>query len=103
MLAALTVLSKLCNQHILMAVNEAVQKLLQHTHEMIRKKAVMVLFKMYKTNPQAIDQMDVKMKKALCDKDPQVMAATLNYFSEQVKKSPTDYKDLVNSFVVILR
>lgn len=53
-----------------MAVNEAVQKLLQHTHEMIRKKAVMVLFKMYKTYPQAIDQIDAKMKKALCDKDP---------------------------------
>lgn len=31
------------------------------------------------------------------------MAATLNYFSEMVKKSPADFKDLVNSFVVILR
>jgi AP-4 complex subunit epsilon-1 len=70
---------------------------------MIRKKAVMVLFKMHKQFPQAIDQMDVKMKKALCDKDPQVMAATLNYFADQVRKSPSDYKDLVNSFVVILK
>lgn len=43
------------------------------------------------------------MKKALCDKDPQVMAATLNYFSEMVKKNPNEYKDLANSFVVILR
>jgi AP-4 complex subunit epsilon-1 len=86
-----------------MAVNDAVQKLLQHTHEMIRKKAVMVLFKMYKIYPQAIDGMDSKMKKALCDKDPQVMQATLNYFAEVVKKSPSDYKDLVNSFVVILK
>ena len=43
------------------------------------------------------------MKKALCDKDPQVMAATLNYFLEMVKKSPGEYKDLANSFVVILR
>jgi len=31
------------------------------------------------------------------------MAATLNYFSEMVKKSPADFKDLANSFVVILR
>jgi AP-4 complex subunit epsilon-1 len=31
------------------------------------------------------------------------MAATLNYFSDQVKKNPKDYKDLVNSFVVILK
>lgn len=55
---------------------------------MIRKKAVMVILKFYKLSPQSIDQMDLKMKKALCDKDPSVMAASLNYFSDQVKKSP---------------
>lgn len=69
-LSALTVLGKICNQHVLMAVNDGVQKLLQHTHEMIRKKAVMIMFKMYKQYPQAIEGMDAKMKKALCDKDP---------------------------------
>lgn len=31
------------------------------------------------------------------------MAATLNYFGDIIKKSPSDFKDLVNSFVVILR
>jgi len=61
---------------------------------MIRKKAVMVVMKMYKANPASIDQMEIKMKKALCDKDPQVMAATLNYFCAQVKVRPTDFKDL---------
>jgi hypothetical protein len=34
------------------------------------------------------------MKKALCDKDPSVMAAALNYFVEAVKKNPSGYKDL---------
>lgn len=63
----------------------------------------MILFKMFKIYPAAIEGMDGKMKKALCDKDPQVMSATLNYFAEMVKKSPADYKDLANSFVVILR
>lgn len=65
-----------------MAVHEAVQQLLTHNHEMIRKKAVMVLIKMHKISPQAFDQMDLKMKKALCDKDPSVMSATLNYFCD---------------------
>jgi AP-4 complex subunit epsilon-1 len=81
-LAALTVLTKLANQHILMAVHEAVGRLLAHNHEMIRKKAVMVMMKFHKIYPSAIDQMDVKMKKALCDKDPSVMAASLNYFAD---------------------
>jgi AP-4 complex subunit epsilon-1 len=65
-----------------MAVHEAVAKLLSHNHEMIRKKAVIVIIKFHKIYPSAIDQMDVKMKKALCDKDPSVMAASLNYFSD---------------------
>jgi AP-4 complex subunit epsilon-1 len=86
-----------------MAVHEAVSRLLSHTHEMIRKKAVMVIFKFYKVFPTAIDQIDIKMKKALCDKDPSVMQASLNFFCDQVRIRPNDYKDLVNSFVVILK
>jgi AP-4 complex subunit epsilon-1 len=49
---------------------------------MIRKKAVIVIIKFYKFYPQAIEGMDTKMKKALCDKDPSVMQASLNYFSD---------------------
>ena len=79
-LAALSVLGTRCNQNTLMAVSDVVSRLLSHAHEMIRKKAVIVAIKMFKKMPASIEQMDVKMKKALCDKDPQVMAATLNYF-----------------------
>jgi AP-4 complex subunit epsilon-1 len=49
---------------------------------MIRKKSVIVIIKFYRFYPSAIEQMDVKMKKALCDKDPSVMQAGLNYFSD---------------------
>jgi len=47
--------------------------------------------------------MDVKMKKALCDKDPSVMAAALNFFSAEVKQRPYDFKDMISSFVIILK
>ena len=47
--------------------------------------------------------MDVKMKKALCDKDPSVMACALNYFLDEIKKNPEGYKDLVNHFIIILK
>jgi len=46
-LGALNTLCKLSNSQVMLAVNEPVQKLLTHTHEMIRKKAVMVLLKFY--------------------------------------------------------
>ena len=77
-LAALTVLSKFRHPQIIMVVTEAVCQLMNHTHEMIRKKAVMVIINFNKVSP--IPEMDLKMKRALCDKDPSVMAATLNYF-----------------------
>ena len=51
MLAALTVLTKLCNMHILMAVHEAVGRLMSHAHEMIRKKAVLVMIKFHSYYP----------------------------------------------------
>lgn len=68
---------------------------------MIRKKAVIVMLKFNKIQP--IENFEVKMKRALCDKDASVMAASLNYFLEEVKKRPADFKDLVNSFLVILK
>jgi AP-4 complex subunit epsilon-1 len=83
------------------AVSDQVHALMAHTHEMIRKKAVMVLINFNKAQP--IDQFDMKMKKALCDKDPSVMAASLNYFKDEAKKRPNDFKDLVESFIIILK
>jgi len=100
-LAALNCLSKLSNENVMMAVNDSVCTLLDHTHEMIRKKAVMVLNKFNKISP--VEGMDSKMKKALCDKDPSVMACALNFFLDEVRKNPSKYKDLVNHFIVILK
>lgn len=100
-LAALTVLSKLNHQHIIAAVSEVVGTLMQHTHEMIRKKAVMVMVNFNKV--QSAPGFEEKMKRALCDRDPQVMAASLNYFLDEAKKRPQDFRDLVGSLIIILK
>ena len=68
---------------------------------MIRKKAVMVMIKFNKISQ--VEGMDAKMKKALCDKDPSVMACALNFFLDEVKRNPTQYKDIVGHFVIILK
>lgn len=44
-----------------------------------------------------------KMKKALCDRDPSVMVATLPYFKREIIKDAARFKDLISSFVVILK
>lgn len=100
-MAALNVISKLPHTHIIAAVQDVVFALMQHQQEMIRKKAVMVLINFNKAQP--IDQFDMHMKRALCDRDPSVMAASLNYYLDEVKKRPGDFKDLINSFIVILK
>lgn len=43
------------------------------------------------------------MKRALCDKDPSVMAASLNYFLDEARRNPNDMKDLTKSFIIILK
>ena len=50
-----------------------------------------------------IPDFEIKMKRALCDRDASVMASSLNYFLEEVKKRPNDFRDLVNSMLVILK
>lgn len=100
-IAALNCLSKLSNANVVAAVSELVTGLLDHTHEMIRKKAVMVLMKFNKIQP--IEGFDVKMQKALCDKDPGVMACALNYFQEEVRKNPSQYVSLLQTFTIILK
>ena len=47
-LAALNVLCQLANKHIVTAVTDLVDTLLQHAHEMIRKKAVIVMLRFNK-------------------------------------------------------
>lgn len=60
---------------------------------MIRKKAVMVMITFNKVVP--IDQIEMKMKRALCDKDPSVMAASLNHYVDVCKTKPSEHKDLI--------
>lgn len=43
------------------------------------------------------------MKKALCDREPSVMAAALNLYLEEIKDNPRKYKELTGSFVIILK
>jgi AP-4 complex subunit epsilon-1 len=101
--AALHTISRIANNQILLAVSDQVIQLLSNSNDYVRKKAVMVLHKFWHMNNAAIENIDVLMKGALCDKCPAVMGASLNFFIERVKQNPAPYKDLTQSFVVILK
>lgn len=100
---ALTVGSQLFPLDMIPAVLPLVEEKLQHSKEIIRRKAVLALYKFYLIAPNQVQHIHDKFKKALCDKDPGVMAASLHIYLLLIKENPDGHKDLTGSFVTILK
>lgn len=103
--SALTAVCKLVNVGFLHAFSEQILRLTSHSHELIRKKAVIVLNRFMKLSPGLVHEYAALFRKTLCDKDPAVMGTSLNSFA-QILQDPENvplFKDLISSFVVILR
>ncbi|POI25132.1 hypothetical protein CIB84_011118, partial [Bambusicola thoracicus] len=71
--------------------------------EIIRRKAVQALYKFYLIAPNQVQHIHDKFRKALCDRDVGVMAASLHIYLEMIKENSSGYKDLTESFVIILK
>ena len=103
--SALTAVCKLVNIGFLHAFSEQIIKLLSHPNEIIRKKAIIVLNRFMTLNPSLVPDYASHFRRTLCDKDPSVMGASLNSFSQILGEEANipAYKDLISSFVVILK
>lgn len=104
----------------------------QTFREIIRRKAVLALYKFYLIAPNQVQHIHNKFRKALCDKDPGVMTASLHIYLQMIQvvtgfliicstllkctyvciylfifaliqENPEAYKDLTPSFVTILK
>mmetsp|Transcript_10286 Transcript_10286/g.8838 ORF Transcript_10286/g.8838 Transcript_10286/m.8838 type:complete len:264 (-) Transcript_10286:2170-2961(-) len=102
-MAALTTVCKILSMSIVNALVDPVCKLLSHQSENVRKKAVMALHSILKISPSSVPELNDKIKRALCDRDPSVMAASLNLFHDFINNNPGKFKELTSSFVVILK
>ncbi|ONK72556.1 uncharacterized protein A4U43_C04F20650 [Asparagus officinalis] len=80
-----------------------VVELLGHGKEAVRKKAVMALHRFYQKAPAQVNHLVSNFRKRLCDNDPGVMGATLCPLFDLVMADVNSYKDLVVSFVSILK
>jgi AP-4 complex subunit epsilon-1 len=87
------------------ALSDPVLALLSHANETVRKKVVMVLHRFVDLQPSLLTEYNEHFRKVLCDADPSVMGASLNFFYEQLQNENNRayYKDLTPSFVVILK
>ncbi|XP_075753354.1 AP-4 complex subunit epsilon-1 isoform X3 [Pelodiscus sinensis] len=100
---ALTVVSQIFPREMIPAVLPLIEDKLQHSKEIIRRKAVQALYKFYLIAPNQVQHIHDKFRKALCDRDVGVMAASLHIYLQMVKENASGYKDLTESFVTILK
>ena len=101
--AALSAMTRLIGSETVPAVLKQVVDLLSHTNDQVRKKATMVLHRFLQTCPSAVqDHLDL-FKRALCDRDPSVMSASLCAIHDLARQEPAMYQNLVPSLVIILK
>ncbi|XP_058397554.1 AP-4 complex subunit epsilon-1 [Diceros bicornis minor] len=100
---ALTIVSQIFPQEMIPAVLPLIEDKLQHSKEIIRRKAVLALYKFHLIAPNQVQHIHIKFRKALCDRDVGVMAASLHIYLRMIKENSSVYKDLTGSFVTILK
>ncbi|RWR74631.1 AP-4 complex subunit epsilon [Cinnamomum micranthum f. kanehirae] len=101
--AALNAVCRLINEETIPAVLPQVVELLAHPKEAVRKKAIMALHRFYQRSAHSVSHLISNFRKRLCDNDPGVMGATLCPLFDLVTGDVSSYKDLVVSFVSILK
>ena len=100
---ALPAAAKILTVDMIPAVLPILEKLLKHDQEIVRKKTVMLLHRFLQLSPESVAHVGEKFRRSLCDKDPSVMGASLHLFHALVRADPVPFKDLVPSFVSILK
>ncbi|KAL8152357.1 hypothetical protein V2J09_010117 [Rumex salicifolius] len=101
--AALNAVCRLINEETIPAVLPQVVELIAHPKEAVRKKAVMALHRFHQRSPSSVSHLLTNFRKKLSDNDPGVMGAALCPLFDLISVDPNPYKDLVVSFVSILK
>nr|QGT52195.1 AP-4 complex epsilon subunit [Cyamopsis tetragonoloba] len=101
--AALNAVCRLINEETIPAILPLIVDLLSHPKDAVRKKAVMALHRFHHKSPSSVSHLLSNFRKRLCDNDPGVMGATLCPLFDLISVDPNPYKDLVVSFVSILK
>ncbi|KAL2901088.1 AP-4 complex subunit epsilon [Bienertia sinuspersici] len=101
--AALNAVCRLINEETIPAVLPQVVDLLNHPKDAVKKKAVMALHRFYQQSPSSVSHLVSNFRKKLSDNDPSVMGAALCPLYDLIMIDANSYKDLVGSFVSILK
>jgi len=99
---ALTAAAKLTKPELMPALNPEIVALMSHTQALVRKKVVVVMHSFWRKSDGAVGD-EKNYRTLLCDRDPGVMGATLNIFYDLALSDPASQRDLLPSFLSILK
>ncbi|KAK2188547.1 hypothetical protein NP493_129g04034 [Ridgeia piscesae] len=99
---ALTVITQLMSSEMVPPLLPLVQDKLSHPKEMVRRRAVLCLQYMIHKVPDIQDYVEPGLRRALEDRDPGVVWASLHGFHQLIQTDPSVYRDLVPGLTNIL-
>lgn len=99
---ALSGLSCFVTTDLAQDLEKDVINLLSSSRPYVRKKALLLLFKMFLKYPDTLRTMFPKLKERLEDQDPGVQSAAVNVVCELARKNPRNYLPLQNVFFKLL-
>lgn len=76
--------------------------MLSHSKATVRKKAVLVMYKIFLQYPEALRASYPKLRERLEDQDPSVVSATVNVIVELSRRNPKNYLPLAPSLFELL-
>lgn len=100
---ALSAVCKIVTVDMIPAVIGDICKLIKHDMEAVRKHAITALHRLYQMDSDCLQDHVDKIRQVLCDREPSVMGASLGLLHDMVQDNATAFKDLVPSFVSILK
>eukprot|EP01080_Neovahlkampfia_damariscottae_P011638 gene11638-4879_t len=99
---AISCLSNIVTPDLAKDLVSDVVTLVNSTRPYVRKKAVLVLFKIFLQYPDSLAPVFPRLKEKLSDSNPSVVANSVNVICELAKRNPKNYLSLAPSFFKLL-
>ncbi|TPX30178.1 hypothetical protein SmJEL517_g06198 [Synchytrium microbalum] len=99
---ALTAITNLANQDIASSLFPHLESCLVHEHDLVRRKAVLAMSKLYDVAPDIVMAAFPQFKRLLADPDPAVMCASLVLLRDVARDQPLKCRPLTTAFIHII-
>jgi AP-3 complex subunit delta-1 len=99
---AIQCLSNICTPDLARDLVSEIVALLNHGKAYVRKKAILVLYKIFLQYPDALRPSFPRLKEKLADSHPSVVSASVNVICELARKNPNNYLGMAPVFFKLL-